>query len=146
MATGHMYSKLPLNAFNGNISPLGDVGTDIKCMLCTSDYVPNQDDHEDITDITNEVSGTNYVAGGASLENKEWETVGRVSTFKASAVEWTDSTVTARYAVVYDNTPAADADKKLLFYIDFETDKSTSDGLFRIAWATAGIFSFTVPV
>ena len=49
--------------------------------------------------------------------------------------------ITAGYAVVYDATPAADADKALLTLIDFEGEEVSEDGDFVIDWDdTNGIF------
>ena len=39
----------------------------IKVALVTRPIRPNQDAHDFFDDITNEVSGTGYTAGGASL-------------------------------------------------------------------------------
>lgn len=39
----------------------------IKCALTTSTYTPNFDTHDFFDDVTNEVSGTGYSAGGATL-------------------------------------------------------------------------------
>ncbi len=39
-------------------------------MLVTSAYTPNQDTHTKRSDITNEVTGTGYTAGRATLANK----------------------------------------------------------------------------
>ena len=45
-----------------------DLDTDvIKVMLCTSTYTPNQDTHRYKSSVTNEVTGTGYTAGGATL-------------------------------------------------------------------------------
>ena len=42
----------------------------VKIMLVTSTYTPLLDTHEVKTDITNEISGTGYTAGGATLGTK----------------------------------------------------------------------------
>lgn len=42
----------------------------LKAMLCTSSYSPNFDTHEFRSDVTNEVSGTGYSAGGISLTSE----------------------------------------------------------------------------
>ena len=123
-----------------------DIDTDtIKVALCTSTYTPDQDTHEDWADITNEVSGTGYVAGGATLANKALTyTAGtNVIKFDADDVTWSTSTITARYAIIYDDTPAADADKPLIGYVDFGEDKTSSGGDFTIQWNADGIFTVT---
>ena len=42
----------------------------IKVALVTSAYTVNIDSHSNFSDITNEVSGTGYTAGGATLGTK----------------------------------------------------------------------------
>lgn len=138
------YGNMPLNAIKALITDLNAAGTDVKCMLCTSSYTPNQDTHEAKDDITNEVSGTGYTAGGVSLANKAVTYASRVTKFDADDVQWTSSTITARYAVLYDNAPAADGDKKLLLWVDFGEDKKSENGTFKIEWNASGIFTITV--
>lgn len=67
-----------------------------------------------------------------------WELVGKgFVSLGAANVTWTSSTITARYALIYDNTPATN--KPLLGYVDFGADQSSSNGNFTITWASAGI-------
>ena len=51
------YGKGLLEVHKGNI----DLdGATIVAILCTSSYTPNQDTHEFVTDLTNELSGGGY--------------------------------------------------------------------------------------
>lgn len=139
--TAKAYSNMPLNA----LEKLMNLETDtIKCMLCTASYTPNQDAHDFKNDITNEVSGTGYTAGGAEVANPAVTISAKVTKFDGDNVAWANSTITARYAVLYDDTPAADADKPLLIYVDFGEDKSSENGTFQITWDASGIFTVTV--
>lgn len=142
--TAKCYGNMPLNALKALLTDLNAAGTAIKCMLCTSSYTPDQDTHESKADITNEVTGTGYTAGGATLATKAVTYSSRVTKFDADDVQWASSTITARYAVLYDDTPAAAADKKLLLWVDFGADKSSENGTFKIQWAAGGIFTVTV--
>ena len=59
--------------YNAYKKGLGDGAIDwlndtIKVMLVTSAYTPDQDAHDFKDDITNEISGTGYTAGGAGRE------------------------------------------------------------------------------
>jgi len=143
MATTKTYGSLIAKAFNKEV----DFDTDtIKVALVSSSYTPNQDTHDYWDDVaTYEVSGTAYTAGGATLTTK---TVGytsgtNVTKFDADDVSWTTSTITARYAVVYDASPATNAAKPLIGYVDFGSDQSSSAGTFSIVWDSAGIFTTT---
>jgi len=76
-----------------------DLDTDtIKVMLVTSSYTADQDAHTKRSDITNEVSGTGYTAGGASLANKAVtaDNTDNEGVFDADDLTWSSSTITAR--------------------------------------------------
>jgi hypothetical protein len=132
-----IYNSFKKNIMNGAI----DLDTDtIKVALVTSSYTPNADTHEDMADITNEVTGTGYTAGGATLANKTVtaDTTDDEGVFDADDVTWTNSTITARGAVVYKSTGTA-ANDLLICYFDFGSDKSSSAGNFTITWNSEGI-------
>ena len=139
--TAKAYSNMPLNA----LEKVMNLETDtIKCMLCTSSYTPDQDAHDFKDDITNEVSGTGYTAGGAEVANPAVTIAAKGTKFDGDDVEWAASTITARYAVLYDDTPVGDGAKPLLIYVDFGEDKSSENGTFKIQWHENGIFTITV--
>lgn len=137
--TAKMYGNALLKALNKEVNYITDT---IKVMLCTSAYTPNQDAHIYKSSITGEVTGTGYTAGGATLTNKTMTYDGATNTIKLDAddVVWASSTITARYAVIYDDT-GTDSTSTLLGYIDFGEDKISSAGDFKITWDTAGIFA-----
>jgi hypothetical protein len=56
---------------------------------------------------------------------------------------WTGSTITARYAVIYNSTPGTDATRPLIAYVDFGADVSTTAGTFTITWDAAGLVTLT---
>lgn len=123
-----------------------DLDTDaIKVMLCTSTYVPNQDTHQYKSSVTNEVTGTGYTAGGATLTSVAVTYTAGTNTlmFDAADASWAASTITARYAVIYDSTPATDATRPLIGYVDFGADVSSTAAAFTITWDAAGIFTIT---
>lgn len=143
MATTKTYGSLIAKAFNKEIDFDSDT---IKVALLSSSYTPNQDTHDYWDDVsTYQVTGTGYTAGGATLANKSvtYTSGTNVTKFDADDVSWTSSTITARYAVIYDDTPATSATKPLVAYIDFGSDQSSSSGTFSIVWDAAGIFTTT---
>ena len=119
------------------------VGDTLKVMLCTSTYTPNQATHAFKSDVTNEVTGTGYTAGGATLASVTLTTSGLVTTLDAADTSWATSTITARYAVIYDSTPATDATRPLIAYVDFGADVVSSGGTFQITWDATGICTWT---
>jgi len=143
--TAKLYGNFHLNASKKLINDLSSAATTIKVALCTSTYTPSQDNHTSYNDITGEVAaGGGYSTGGATLATKTVTYAGTVVTFDADDVSWAASTITARYAVVYDATPAGATDKKLIGYIDFGGNMSTASATFQIVFNASGIFTVTV--
>lgn len=133
-------------AFTSAFTKKIDTADTFKVMLCTSSYTPNQDTHQYKSDVTNEVSGTGYTAGGATLTSfaASYDTSTNVLKIDADDTSWTTSTITARYAVIYDSTPGSDATRPLLAYVDFGADVSTTAGTLSITWNASGIATVTV--
>lgn len=139
--TAFWYGNAHLNAYDKKIDFNSDT---IKVALCTSTYTPAQT-HDFFDDITNEVSGTGYTAGGATASSPTltYTTGTKVLKLDANDVSWTTSTITARYAIVYDSTPGTAATNPLICYIDFGADVSTTAGTFSIVFDSAGIATIT---
>jgi hypothetical protein len=118
----------------------------LKAMLCTSSYVPDQDTHEFKSDVTNEVVGTGYTAGGVTLTGVSATYTGATNTWALDAgdVAWPASTLTARYLIVYDATPGSDATRRLIAYVDFGSNVSTTAGTLTVTWAAGGIVTVSV--
>lgn len=116
----------------------------IKVALVTSSYVPNADTHTHFDDVTNEVAGTGYSAGGASLASKAvtQDNTNDKATFDAADVQWASSSITARAAVMYKSTGVA-ATSPLIAYFDFGSDKSSSGGNFDLSWDASGILDLS---
>ena len=119
----------------------------IKVALLSSSYTPNQDTHNYYDDVSGaEVTGTGYTAGGATLGSKTltYDGASNVTVLDAADVTWASSTITARYAVVYNDSGATAGQKALLGYVDFGSDQSSTNGNFTITWDSTGIFRLTV--
>lgn len=135
-----IYNAFKKYLMNGAV----DLDTDsIKCMLVTSTYAPNQDTHSFRSDVTNEVSGTGYTAGGSALTTKAvtQDNTGNTGVFDADDVTWSTSTITARGAVLYKSRGGASSADEIIAYFDFTADKSSSAGNFTIQWAAGGIMT-----
>lgn len=136
-----IYNDFKEKIMNGSI----DLDTDtIKVALVTSTYTVDQDAHDFFDDITNEVSGTGYTAGGATLANKavSQDNTDNEGVFDADDASWTTASFTARAAIIYKSTGAAGT-SPLIAYIDFGSDKTVSAGTFTIQWASEGILNLT---
>jgi hypothetical protein len=138
-----MYGQFLLKALNKEVDFDSDT---VKVMLVGSSYTPNQDTHVYKSDVTGEVTGTGYTAGGATLASKTitYDAANNVIVLDAADTTWANSTITARYAVIYDDAGASDAAKVLLGYVDFGADQSSTNGNFALTWDATGIFRITV--
>lgn len=141
--TAKLYGKGLLALANKEIDWTADT---IKVALCTSSYTPDQDAHDYFNDITNEVAaGGGYTSSGCTLTNTTGSYIAatNVGKFDADDVSWAASTITARYAIVYDATSGSAASNALIGYVDFGADVSTTAGTFTITWSSDGIFTVT---
>jgi len=114
----------------------------IKVALCTSSYTPNIDTHDFFDDITNEVSGTGYTAGGATLAGKATsvDTTDNEGVFDATDVSLTTASITARYAIIYKSTGVSST-SPLICYIDLGENKTSVASTFGITWNAEGIIN-----
>lgn len=133
-----IFNSFKRDIANGSI----DLDTDtIKVMLTTSAYTPNQDTHAKRSDVTNEVTGTGYTAGGATLANKTVtaDNTNNRGVFDADDTSWAAATITARYAVLYKSRGGAASADELIAAIDFGSDQTSTGGTFAITWSSDGI-------
>lgn len=66
-----------------------------------------------------------------------WVCAGRsITQFSAADLAWATSTISARYAVVYNRNPATNATRPLVILIDFEGTQSTAGTTFQVNWPT----------
>ncbi|MEM4720574.1 MAG: hypothetical protein QXT73_00755 [Candidatus Methanomethylicaceae archaeon] len=140
-----VYNILKQKLMTGDVRLDGSGSQTFKVALVTSSYTPDIDNHTSWANITNEVSGAGYTSGGATLSGL---TVFRDLTndkgvFDANDVVWTNSTITARGAVIYRSDPSDPTQRWLVCYFDFTTDKSSSSGDFTIQWNANGILNLT---
>jgi hypothetical protein len=108
-----------------------------KAMLVTSSYTPNKDTHDKRDDVTNEVTGTGYTAGGVTTAcTVTKDTANDRVTLQFAAVSWATSTITARALVIYKSRGGASSADELVAYNDFGSDVSSSGGTFSVAAST----------
>lgn len=138
-----LYGNFLIKALNKEV----DFDTDtIKVALLSSSYTPDQDVHDYYNDVsTYEVSGTGYTAGGSTLASKTvtYDSANNVIVLDAADTTWASSTITARYAVIYDSTGTSST-STLIGYIDFGSDQSSTNGNFTITYDSTGIVRITV--
>jgi hypothetical protein len=83
---------------------------------------------------TNEVSGTGYVAGGQALTTVAPTSSGTTAFLDFNDETWTSSTITARGALIYNDTQAGDPAVAVL---DFGGDKTSTAGDFTVVFPVA---------
>jgi hypothetical protein len=113
----------------------------VKVLLCSSSYTPDQDAHQYRSDLTSEVTGTGYTAGGVALTSRTSSYVGASNTLVLDADDATFSnvTLTARYGIVYVDTGTSST-SPLLGYVDFGANVTPSAQPLVITWdATDGV-------
>jgi hypothetical protein len=116
---------------DGSLVPATDT---LKCALITSAYTPNQDtDQFFSTPAANEVSGTNYTAGGVTLGSKTsaYDSATNEERLDAADPAWTGAAITARYAVYYKST-GSNSTSPLLVCVNFGADQAVNPGNFSL--------------
>lgn len=116
-----------------------DFDTDtFKVMLVTSAYVENKDTHTRRSDVTGEVVGTGYTAGGNAITVTvpAVDTVNDRVDISLGGTTWPASTITARKAVIYKSRGGAATADELIAVVDFVTDVSTTVGTFTLTAST----------
>lgn len=110
-----------------------DFDTDtFKMMLVTSSYVAAKT-HDFRDDVTNEVTGTGYTAGGnAAACTVTKDNVNNLVDVTFTITSWTSSTITARAGVIYKSRGGAASADELVGYVDFGSDVSSSSGTFSV--------------
>ena len=83
---------------------------------------------------TNEVTGTGYTAAGNTLTRVDPTTSGTTAYTDFADSTWTSSTITARGALVFNDSASGDPS---VIVLDFSADKSSSAGDFTIAFPAA---------
>jgi hypothetical protein len=83
---------------------------------------------------SNEVSGTGYSAGGGTLTNITPTTSGTTAFTDFADLTFSTATITARGALIYNDTAAGDP---AVVVLDFGADKTSTSGDFTIVFPTA---------
>jgi hypothetical protein len=143
--TANFYGNFFAGMFSTTAARRVDWATDtIKVMLTTSTYTPDQDAHDFVNDVTNEISGTGYTAGGQALTTKTvtYDSATNETRLDADDPSWTSATITTRRAVYYKDTGTA-ATSPVVCWVDFGADQSVTAGTFTISHAATGVGKVT---
>lgn len=86
---------------------------------------------------SNEVSGTNYTAGGNTLTNVTPTTSSTTALTDFADTTWSSSTITARGALIYNSSTTAGTADRAIVVLDFGADKTSTSGDFTIQFPAA---------
>jgi hypothetical protein len=133
-----IYNSFLDDVVRGNI----DCDTDtFKVMVLGSAYAENKDTHTKRSDLTNEVTGTGYTAGGATVTvSVTKDTTNDRIDITLGGASWSSSTISGaqKFAYYKSRGGAASADE-LVALIDNGTAVSTSNGTLQLTASTIRI-------
>lgn len=107
-----------------------DAADTYKIALYTSDATLGASTTEYST--TNEISGVGYVAGGIALSGFNVTTSGTTAILDFNDPVWTNATITARGALIYNSSKS----NKAVYILDFGSDIISTSGDFTIIFPT----------
>lgn len=102
--------------------------------------------HDEFADLTNQASATTsgYTTGGQTITTVTWTNSSGTITFNCDDVEWValSAGITARFAVIYDDTAAGDP---LLCVCDLNGSDTTATvgNAFRVVINASGVFTLS---
>lgn len=125
-----IYDSFLDDVFRANI----DVDSDtFYVMLVGSGYTPNKGTHLKRSDVTSEVTGTGYTAGGqaCALAVTKDATNHRVDV-GVTVTGWPTSTISAVAAVVYKHRGGSASADELVCWLDFGGTITSTAGTFSV--------------
>jgi hypothetical protein len=132
-----IYNSFWDDVFKGNINTEQD---SFKVMLLSSAYTPDKDAHTKRSDLTGEVSGAGYTAGGAAATVTSTKDLANDRLDIAlQGHDWANASVTARYAAYYKSRGGAATADELVAVIDFGANVTSTNATFSLTASTIRI-------
>lgn len=139
-----LYDNFRLKMMNGNAINFATAGDTIKVAFTTVTYSPTQaTDSFWSTPQTNEVSGTNYTAGGSALASKTLNLASGTVTFDAADVTFTQNAAgfsNGQIVVLYKDTGTAST-SPLIAYDNRGASFGNVAGDLTVQWNASGIIT-----
>jgi hypothetical protein len=130
--TQAMCTSFKIALLNGEMDFSSDTTQTFKIALYTS--AATLDASTTAYSTTNEVTGTGYTAGGNTLTISTNPTsTGTTAFLDFADTTWTDATITARGALIYQSGGTNPA----VAVLDFGADKTSTAGDFQVQFPTA---------
>lgn len=122
------YDSFFNDVFNGAVTPSSDT---FYMMLTTSGYVPSQSANMKRSDVTNEVTGTGYTAGGTPITCTVLSVTGvNQNILSFSNPSWANASFTANAGVIYKHRGGASSADNLVAYAAFGSNITATSGTF----------------
>jgi hypothetical protein len=126
-----IFNSFPADVFAGNCN----MTHTYKGLLTTSAYSENRATHTKRSDITNEVTGTGYTAGGIVIvPTFSVSNANNIGTLTIPSVSWTSITTTARKLIVYRSRGGAASADELVCCVDNGEDLIVTSGTLSISF------------
>lgn len=113
-------------------------GDAFRIVLMSPAYIPNQDAQAVKADLSGEVIGPGYLAGGQILANKTIAIVAGNLVLGADDVSWGNCTFLTNRAVIYDDANPLPASKQLVCFIDFGQTINLNNQMITLKFDGAG--------
>jgi hypothetical protein len=125
------------------IDTLGDSleAEDGQLALVTNTYAPNFDTHDFHADLTNEVTGTGYTAGGVAVTSTEITLSSGVLMLDAADTVFATVTIADAEAGALMRWTTVSATSELVLLSDFTAPASATAANLTVQWAAGGIGS-----
>lgn len=129
-----IYNSALRDLVTGAVDADGDT---FRAMLVGSGYTADKDAHSKRSNVTSEVTGTGYTAGGtvAAVSVTVDNANDRVD-ITLGAVNWPTATLSAAGLVYYKSRGGAASADELIAYIDFGSTIASSGGTFSVGAST----------
>lgn len=120
-------------------------GKTFKLSLHTSDFTPNKDTMTYKSDLTNEITGGGYTAGGYVLDSVATavDDTNDIAYVDAADEVVATLTNTFRYGVICDTTSGVDSTSPIVAIIDYGADISPYNDTFTHQFAVDGWLKIT---
>lgn len=142
IAPAHAASLVYDNYLNAVFAGNASTSATYKCALVSNTYTANKVTNVYLSDITGEVTGTGYTAGGNTVvPTFTLDTTNHRMQIVFPQTTWTTSTITAYAAVCYISTGTSST-SRLVFYDDFGGAISSTAGTFTL---NASTINFNIP-
>ncbi len=132
-----VYNRGKYLLMNGGL----DLDTDdIRVLLVTSSYTANAD-HDYVADVTNELSGGNYVRKARAGESVSLDDTNDRAYFDATDTVWTALGAVAGTpaAVVVYKLVTNDSDSPLIAYVEITAPPAPNSADYTVAWNSGGL-------